>query len=529
MTGSHALRTAVGGAVPSNGTPAPPALHVAGVSKSFSGKTVLHPLTLTVRAGTVHMLLGQNGSGKSTLIKVLAGYHEPDSISEFLVGGRPVHSATPEAVRAVGLRFVHQDLGLIGSETVADNVLLANGYATRLGTIRRRHVLRQVSEALAAAGLGDVDPLERVERLTPAQRTGVAIARAIVPGEHPVAALVLDEPTATLPPHEVARLHEMLRSATAQGVGVLYVTHHLEEIGALADELTILRDGRVVENADARTIAHDAIVERLIGGALEVTHKVSREVVAAGEHPQLVVESITGERLRGMSFTAHRGEISGFYGLTGSGRESLLGTLFGAVPRESGSVSVAGGAGTTIATPSEAIRAGVAYVPPDRKTKGGFMDLTACENMILTDLKPFWRSGFLRRRPEVAHAREWFRRVDVRPVDGVVQRLSTFSGGNQQKIIMAKWLRLRPSVLLLDEPTQGVDVAAKAELHRQILQARDDGAAILVSTTDVEELVALCDRVLIVDQGRIKHELISNDITEHNINSSFLAASREQE
>jgi ribose transport system ATP-binding protein len=505
------------------------ALHVSGVSKAFNGRTVLHPLTLTVEAGTVHMLLGQNGSGKSTLIKVLAGYHEPDSLGEFVVGGRSLGQTSPDAAREAGLRFVHQDLGLIGSETVLDNVLLANGYSTRFGSIRTKEALARVSEALARVGLSDLSPYDKVERLSPAQRTGVAIARAIVPSEHPVAALVLDEPTATLPPHEVGRLHEMLRNATSRGIGVLYVTHHLEEVGQLADDLTILRDGRVAESTSARSLDHDGIVERLIGGALEVADKAVVVGDAATARPRLVVDALVGERLRGMTFTSFDGEILGIYGLTGSGRENLLATIFGATPKHSGRVELADKPGASITSPLEAIRAGVAFVPPDRKVKGGFMDLTASENLVLPNLRPFMRRGFLRRRPELENAREWFRRLDVRPVDGVNQPLSTFSGGNQQKIVMAKWLRLQPSVLLLDEPTQGVDVAAKAELHRQILQARDTGTSVLVSSTDVEELVAICDRVLIVDQGQVKKELVGSDVTEHNINEAFLAAAEGQE
>jgi ribose transport system ATP-binding protein len=498
----------------------PPALTLDGVTKSFGGRTVLQPTQLTVMPGEIHMLLGQNGSGKSTLIKVLSGLHGPDA-GRCTVAGTELAFGSPESSHTLGLRFVHQDLGLIEDASVADNLHFGDRFPTRWGTVSRRRVTAVARRALDRVGL-DIAPQTPVADLTAAQRTGVAVARALS-GSDRATVLVLDEPTASLPASEVAHLHSMLRTAASEGVGVLYVTHHLDEVYALAQRVSILRDGVLVLSAAVDGIPREKLVHALVGGELEEVRREADHISTSATNaapPVLQVDGVTGEVLTGVSFSVRAGEILGVYGLTGSGRESVLGAVFGARPRDGGSVRVNGDVLAQF-RPGASVRAGLAYVPPDRKVAGGFMDLTAAENLSISDVRRFWSRGFLRSATEQKDAADWFERLDIRPRHGAKLPLRTFSGGNQQKVVMGRWLRIDPRVLLLDEPTQGVDVGAKAELHRQVLAASARGTAVVVSSTDVEELVTLCDRVLIMRAGRVAEELTGERVTESAINRSF--------
>jgi ribose transport system ATP-binding protein len=503
---------------PATGPRHDPALHIDGVSMSFSGKTVLHPFELVIRPGRIHALLGQNGSGKSTLIKILSGYHQPDTEGTCLVGGHQLTYGSGDAAQELGLRFVHQDLGLIATSSILDNLSFARGFPTRLGTIRDAVVAKECRQALRAVGLPDLDPHALVATLTPAQRTGVAIARALEGAEDTAAVLVLDEPTATLPDEEVQHLHSMLRAAASNGLGILYVTHFLDEVYQMADQVSVLRDGRLVVTADVADIDRRQLVHHLIGGELESVMRESRAHSIATDEVQLTVSNLHAGFIRGVSFSAHVGEIVGVYGLTGSGRESLLACIFGAIPRADGVVRIA----DKEVSPrlDRAIASGMAYLPPDRKISGGIMHLDAMENLTLSNLKPFWKRGWLSSSAATAETQSWFKKLQVRPAEGARSSLSSFSGGNQQKIIFGKWLRLNPRVLLLDDPTQGVDVGAKAELHRQIIAASEAGSTVIVSSTDVEELATLCDRVLVLRDGRVVEELSGGDVTEKRINSS---------
>ena len=497
-----------------------PPLHISGLAKTFNDRTVLQPFELKVQQGEIHALLGQNGSGKSTLIKILAGYHVPDEGGICLVNGQPLEFGSPQLSYQLGLRFVHQDLGLIASSSVADNLAFTRGYASRFGTVRSRIELERAERSLAGVGV-EVSPRQLVGELTPAQRTGVAVARALDLGGGTAALLVLDEPTATLPTEEVEHLHSMLRVAAAQGIGILYVTHHLDEVFRLASQVSVLRDGYLVESCQVANIDRATIVHRLVGKELEAVQRTSvRSVVAAADATTLVVDGLESEFISGVSFEANSGEIVGIYGLTGSGRESLLGSVFGALPRYAGAVLV-NGSPVPAFDPAASMAAGIGYLSPDRKLSGGFMNFTATENLTITNIRTFWRAGFLRQKDEARDARKWFERLQVSPVDGIRVILASFSGGNQQKLVLGKWLRISPKVLLLDEPTSGVDVGAKAELHRLILQESETNSVVVVSSSDVEELSSICDRVFIMRSGVIVAELTGEAVTETEINRSF--------
>jgi ribose transport system ATP-binding protein len=500
-----------------------PSLAIRGLSKTFGDKTVLDSFTLELAPGEIHFLLGQNGSGKSTLIKILSGYHEPDPGGQVFVGGTELKFGSAASSHQLGCRFVHQDLGLVETSSVLDNLFISATFPTRAGTIRRRAARAAARAALDRVEL-DVDPEALVSALGAAERTGVAVARALLAEEgSPPHVLVLDEPTATLPVRESEQLRATVRAVAASGVSILYVTHHLDEVTGFADRVTVLRDGALIDTWLVAQLDRKRLIHQLIGTELEAVQRLeSPHTDERAKPPVLTVEGLRAGPLDGLSFRAWGGEVTGLCGLTGSGRETVLAAIFGARPRDEGQVTVNGQA-LPAAQTKRAIEAGVGYLPPDRRVSGGIMDMTAQENLTLVDLKPFWNRVGLSRKREAAAAGRWFEDLDVRPRDGLSAPLSTFSGGNQQKVLFGKWLRMKPKLLLLDEPTQGVDVGAKAELHRHLLATAKDGTAVVVSSTDIEELVTLCSRVLVIRDGRIADEFHGDDVTAASLNASFHA------
>jgi len=497
-----------------------PALEVRELSKSFFENRALDNVEITVGAGEVHALLGENGSGKSTLIKILAGYHRPDPGASVNVGGQPLSFGSPSSAHAVGCRFVHQDLALVGTMSIADNLVLGGRVPTRLGTVRRRELGRMTTAALRKVGL-DLDPNRLVASLSPAQRSGVAIARALRDDSGmDVSLLVLDEPTATLPDTEVRHLLSVIRAAALSGVGVLYVTHRLEEVFQIARRATVLRDGRRVATVDVSDVSREALVTLLVGAELRDAHREAAAVLPNDLNSGLDVEDLTTDTLAGVSLTLRAGEIVGIAGLTGSGRDGLLPAIFGVLPRQTGSVSV-GGQVLKSGRPDLAMERGVGYLPSDRAAFGAFNLLTARENVMISDPGRYWRWPRLSLRKEKAEFGEWARLFDVRPPE-TEHDFGSLSGGNQQKLLLARWLRRDPKVLLLDEPTQGVDIGAKAAIHHQVISAARQGAAIAMSSSDVDELAALCQRVLVVSGGRVDRQLVGNAVTASDISRACL-------
>jgi ribose transport system ATP-binding protein len=490
---------------------APPAsLSVTNLSKSFSGTAALSDVDLSIAPGQIHALLGENGSGKSTLIKILSGYHLPDA-GEAYIAGASLSFGSAEASYRLGCRVVHQDLGLVDSSSILDNISFTAGFPSRLGTLRPREGRRVAEAALARIGL-QLDVRQPVASLSQALKTGVALARALREDpKSPPHLLILDEPTATLPHDEVDQLLGIVRDIAQRGVGVLYVSHRLAEVRRLADEVTVLRDGHRVATGPIASMTEKALVELLTDGELgpEISPP-GRSGVAGGG--MLTVKHLAFGALDDFSAEVSAGEVVGIAGLTGSGREVLLASIFGAVHREDGEVIV-DGRPIRPARPDLSIAAGMAYLPPDRKVHGGIMNLSARDNISISDLDPFRRLLHLNRRAETAEARRWFDLLGIRPVSGMGKALERFSGGNQQKVLFAKWLRRGPKILLLDEPTQGVDIAAKAELHRQIAETAAEGTAVLVSSADIEELTSISHRILIIRAGRVVATLTGEQVT----------------
>ena len=486
---------------------ATPVLSVRGLSKTFVSTRALDNVDFDLRAGEIHALVGQNGCGKSTLIKVLAGFHRPDPGVEITLGGAAIDlSSTADAHRA-GLRFVHQDLGLVGTLSTVENLMLGRRLSTaRGGRIRWDAERRDAERRMKDLGYGfDVD--RPVAALGAAERTGVAIARALWDWEA-ARVLVVDEPTASLPREEVAVLFAALQRVRAAGLGVIYVSHRLDEIFAIGDRVTVLRDGVRVGTWDVDAIDQDGLVRSMIGDEkLRPPHDQSVE--QTGE-VALAVTGLNGTVVEDVDLRVRRGEVVGIAGLTGSGREELLPLIFGVASR-TGDVRLDGR--SVPANPRRAMRAGLALVPADRRGEGAILEMPVRENFGLTDLRRFaTHFGFLSRRREVKEVTEWIRRLDVRPPLPAAL-FGALSGGNQQKVVLAKWLRRQPAVLLLDEPSQGVDVGAKAVIHALAREVAADGACVVIASSDDSELCDTSDRVLVMRDGHVVAEVTGSRLT----------------
>ncbi|HEU5152896.1 MAG TPA: sugar ABC transporter ATP-binding protein [Iamia sp.] len=495
-------------------------LALSGLSKTFGGTRALREVDLGVGAGEIHALVGANGSGKSTLIKVLAGIHEPDPGATAAVSGEPLALGNAAAADAAGIRFVHQDIGVVGDLPALDNFSLGRGYATgRLGRIDWRRQRREAEEALGALGY-DFDVRLPASRLGAAERTGIAIARCLRDWEESVSLLVLDEPTASLPKPEVERLFEVVRRVRSMGVSVIYVSHHLDEVFAVADRVSVLRDGRRVATEAVTDLDHDELVELMVGAVDMGTPTPPSD----GRGPvRLAVTGLRGRVVEGLDLTVRQGEIVGVAGITGSGREEVASLIFGGTDRH-GEVVVDD---RTVPPdrPDLSVGAGLGFVPPDRHGEGVVLDLSVLENLTLADLRPYWQKLVFRSSLERTDGQSWLDRLSVTP-GRHTRAISTLSGGNQQKVVIGKWLRLAPSVLLLDEPTQGVDVRSKADIHRLVEEAADGGTAVLVCSSDEAELERLCDRVVVLADGRVRTELRPPHLTAAHIAQASLGGSR---
>jgi ribose transport system ATP-binding protein len=495
------------------------ALSVRNATKIFGAQVALDNVSVDVEAGEVRALVGQNGCGKSTLIKILAGFHQPEAGTEASVGGEPLAFLDPIASEAVGLRFVHQDLGLVGNLDAVDNMALGQGYITNATkTIRWRKERAAAREALGALGY-DINVRVPVAGLQMSERTAVAIARAMSDRGSAVRMLILDEPTANLPNAEAQRLYQLVHRVADSGVAVLFVSHHFDEVFEMADSVTVLRDGRHIVTRPVEGLTEDELIELVVGRQLE---KHDRGLADTREHgPEiLTLTNVSGGSVTSMDLAVHRGEVVGVAGITGSGRESVAPIVFGGMERR-GDILVDG---TLLPEnrPDISIERGVALVPAERHANASLLDHTLRENITLVDPGRHMTMGILRRKPERADVQVWLDKLTVKPAGQTEFTMAQLSGGNQQKVIVARWLRQEPEVMILDEPTQGVDVGAKADIHRLIDEAAAQGTAVLVCSTDHEELVRVCDRVAIMRRGRLAEILRGSQITADNITAATI-------
>ena len=465
------------------------------VSKAFPGVLALDDVSFDVQASEVNALVGENGAGKSTLIKLMAGFYAPDR-GEIRVSGRVLH-ADPAAAHDAGIATIHQDHQLVPSMTVAENVLLGR-WPTRFGVLSRPSMQRQV-EAVLNQVAPNLSPRKLARLLTPAEGQLVEIARAIAENSR---VLIMDEPTTSLSGREIDALFEIVGRLKAHGLGVVFVSHWLEEVFAIADRITVLRDGRLVVSRPARELNHAAVIRMMVGRDV---HEITTKSVQPGP-VVLKVDGLTREGvIDNVSFEVRAREIVTLAGLVGAGRSEVVNAIFGVDPYDLGSVAI-GGVRLAAADPTAAMEAGIGYIPEDRRRQALVGKLSVRSNATLAVLRAISPGGLIRRDLEDRIMDKAVRALSVRMASADVP-IATLSGGNQQKVVIARWLARNPALLILDEPTKGVDVGAKAEISEIIVRLAAEGRAILLVSSELPEVLALSDRVLVMRSGRIAGEL----------------------
>lgn len=498
------------------------ALGVTGLSKAFGGTQALDDFSFELRRGEVHALVGGNGSGKSTFIKILAGVESADRGQIVTASGsEPLADFTPERSQGVGLRFVHQSLGVIPSLSLEDNLALGRGYPTGPGgRIRWREWRRYVRTTLAAYDIHS-DPQASASSLSTPKLAMLAVARVLQDLDHiDQAILVFDEPTASLPQREALELLDAIRRLADQGASVIFVTHRLEEIQLVADRVTAVRDGVYCGTEDARSMSRGEIVQLLLGRDLPT--QLARTTSTHRREPVLELAGACAGAVRDVDLTVHEGECVGIAGLLGSGRTELLEMIYGVTSLESGQIRIDGG---TVRRPRPGLmmRRGVAIVPEDRPGQGVIPGFTVGENMTAGHLGRYFRRGWIRDRALRADVQRDLVGFTVKAASGDAT-IETLSGGNQQKVVIARWLREKPALLLLDEPTQGIDVGAREEIYALVAQAQAQGTAVIVVSSEFEELTRLCDRIVILARGRLVGE-VGPDVTSHQLFEHVLTQS----
>ncbi len=478
------------------------------VSKSFRAVRALRNVSFNVRPGEIHALVGENGAGKSTLMKILSGVHRMDH-GTIKVDGRPVEILNPRMGRQLGIGIIYQELALVPDLTVAENILIKR-LSRRFGLIDWRDLNRRAGELLSETGFTRINPRSKIADLGVADRQIVEIAKGI---SENVKVLILDEPTAVLAPREVDQLFVVLGKLRDRGVGLVYISHRLDEIFRIADRITVLKDGAVVRTVFPSEIVPRDLIALMIGRTIGTMFPV-RDCTIGEE--VLRVEGLRAGKINAVSFAVSAGEVFGISGLVGSGRTEVLRAIFGADPKDGGTVAIAGRR-LKIASPKDAVQGGIALVPESRGDQGVILTMPIRHNITLPSIDRVSDAlGIIRRRAETGIVESLVSRLRIRTrsIEGEVADLS---GGNQQKVVLAKWLGANCKVLLLDEPTRGVDVGARVEIYGLINELAAAGVAVVVVSSDMTEVIGLCDRIAVMSHGTMTGVLEGREISEENI------------
>jgi ribose transport system ATP-binding protein len=497
---------------------AEPLFRMEGISKRYGGVVALEKADLTVTAGRIHAILGENGAGKSTLIKIMAGVVSPDE-GRMVMEGREVAFANPKAANDAGIACIFQELSLVPDLPVADNIVISKP-PSRFGMIDRRKQRAIAEDALRRAGADDIHPLALVKDLPLSRRQMVEIAKALARKPR---ILILDEATSALTAADVARIFAVLKRLRAEGLALLYISHRMHEIAELADECTVFRNGRKIATYRAGTKTDTEVVELMIGREYKNVFPPKQGVIASDRPPALECRGLSWSgRLKDISFSVRAGEVVGLGGLDGQGQRDLLLALFGVLRDCKGEILIEGKA-ASISSPSAAKsnRIGMALIPEDRKTEGLMLPMSVRDNLAFAAFDRVSNYGVIDRAAERRLIDKMIGLLDIRTA-GIGIPVGSLSGGNQQKVVIAKWLMIAPRIILLNDPTRGIDVGTKQELYRLLRKLADDGAAILFYSTDYDELIGCCDRVLVMYDGAIRRELAGAEITERALIASAL-------
>lgn len=483
-------------------------LEMEGISKSFPGVKALNDVQLRVRKGTVHALMGENGAGKSTLMKVLIGMYQKDS-GAITFKGQPVTIDNTEMALKLGISMIHQELSPVPYMSVAENIFLGREPGNRLGVIDKKKMVAQTRKLLADLNL-DINPSSLMKDLSIANTQMVEIAKAI---SYDSALVVMDEPTSAITEREVEHLFEMIRSLKSRGVAIIYITHKMDEVFKIADEITVFRDGRHVATVAAADTSRNSLISMMVGR--ELTNLFPKEDAPIGE-VVLSVKNLTRQgKVHDVSFDLRRGEILGLAGLMGAGRTEVIEGIFGIHKIDAGEISIRGQK-VEIKAPSDAIRHGMALLTEDRKLTGIMGVLPVRDNMMIASLAAYGRAGFLNLRLLNQICNQEKTRLDIK-TPSMEQLIKNLSGGNQQKVLVSRWLLTTPEILILDEPTRGIDVGAKAEIHRLMSLLAREGKAIIMVSSELPEIMGMSDRILVMHEGHLTGEFDRKDATQENI------------
>ncbi|ANH05637.1 sugar ABC transporter ATP-binding protein [Shinella sp. HZN7] len=469
-------------------------LEAEGVRKAFPGVVALDDVQFKLKRGTVHALMGENGAGKSTLMKILAGIYTPDH-GEIRLRGHDIELKSPLDALENGIAMIHQELNLMPFMTVAENIWIRREPKNRFGFVDHGKMRRMTAELFKRLKI-DIDPETEVRHLSVASRQMVEIAKAV---SYESDVLIMDEPTSALTEREVEHLFEIIRDLRSHGIGIVYITHKMNELFEIADEFSVFRDGKYIGTHASSDVTRDDIIRMMVGR--EITQMFPKEEVPIGD----VVLSVKNLTLKGVfhdvSFDVRAGEILGLAGLVGSGRSNVAETIFGVTPASSGTIEI-NGKPVDIDSPNTAIRNRMAFLTEDRKDTGCLLILDVLENMQIAVLQDkFVKSGFVQERELSRVCEEMSRKLRVK-TPNMYERIENLSGGNQQKVLIGRWLLTNPRILILDEPTRGIDVGAKAEIHRFVTELARDGVAVIMISSELPEVLGMSDRIMVMHEGR---------------------------
>lgn len=483
-------------------------LQLRGITKRFYSTEVLHQVDVDFHRGEIHVLIGENGAGKSTLMKIVAGIYQPDE-GTIVLDGKEVHFQKPLDAIGHQISMIHQELMPVPYLTVAENIFLGREPLNRFGLLDKKTLVKKTKELLEMMEI-DIDPNVEMRELSVAQVQLVEIAKAVSFNSK---ILIMDEPTSAISDKEIEKLYKLIFKLKADGIAIIFISHKLDEIFKVADKITVLRDGEMVGTKLASELDKDTLISMMIGR--DLVNVYEKQIVERGE-PILEVRNLTKKgQFENISFTLHRSEILGIAGLMGAGRTELVETIFGLRKADSGQILI-NGKEVSIKTPSDAQQYGIALIPEERKVSGLDLKDTTGFNISLCDLKEFTRYGVMNHRLENKRVDEMIREMNVK-VESRKTPVVSLSGGNQQKVVIAKWMMVNPDILIMDEPTRGIDIGAKSEIYKLITELVKQGKAVIMVSSELPEVIGMSDRVLVLSSGKMTGELTGEEINQQDI------------